>query len=62
MRKLSDTLNRLAEFRAITSHKTGGHGVDRLSDLPEFGSNPGALRARVYMPEGLPEAAPLVVV
>ncbi|HEY0148959.1 MAG TPA: PHB depolymerase family esterase [Allosphingosinicella sp.] len=36
--------------------------VDRLSDLTAFGSNPGNLRARCYVPEGLPKDAPLVVV
>ena len=35
---------------------------DRLSDLAGFGANPGNLRARVYVPEGLPPGAPLVVV
>jgi poly(hydroxyalkanoate) depolymerase family esterase len=37
-------------------------GVDRLRDLRQFGSNPGALRARFYVPEALPSNAPLVVV
>ena len=35
---------------------------DRLSDLIAFGSNPGNLRARVYLPSGLRAGAPLVVV
>ena len=35
---------------------------DRLSDVTGFGSNPGALRARVYIPENVPESSPLVVV
>nr|WP_206079127.1 PHB depolymerase family esterase [Mesorhizobium camelthorni] len=30
--------------------------------MGDFGSNPGALRARIYVPDDLPEAAPLVVV
>jgi poly(hydroxyalkanoate) depolymerase family esterase len=33
----------------------------RLSPLAKFGANPGALRAYSYIPEGLPEQAPLVV-
>jgi len=35
---------------------------DHLSDMTGFGSNPGALRARLYLPENLPKQAPLVVV
>ena len=35
---------------------------DLLSDLGEFGSNPGQLRARTYTPENLSAGAPLVVV
>ncbi len=37
-------------------------GVDHLSDLDGFGSNPGALRAKAYIPLGLPPGAPLVIV
>jgi poly(hydroxyalkanoate) depolymerase family esterase len=37
-------------------------GHDRLSDLAEFGSNPGQLRACTYTPENLSPGAPLVVV
>ena len=37
-------------------------GLDRLSDLGPFGSNPGQLRARTYIPDRLPAGAPLVVV
>ncbi|KPQ23357.1 MAG: Poly(3-hydroxybutyrate) depolymerase [Halomonas sp. HL-48] len=40
----------------INSHK------DRLVDLKKFGSNPGALKAKTYIPEDLPSDAPLVVV
>jgi poly(hydroxyalkanoate) depolymerase family esterase len=35
---------------------------DRLSELTGFGSNPGALHARLYIPENLPEQTALVVV
>lgn len=35
---------------------------DRLSDLTGFGSDPGNLRARTYVPERLSRGAPLVVV
>ncbi|WP_129793402.1 PHB depolymerase family esterase [Sphingosinicella sp. CPCC 101087] len=36
--------------------------VDRLSDLPPIRTNPGNLRGRFYVPEGLTGPAPLVVV
>lgn len=36
--------------------------IDRLSDMTSFGSNPGALRARCYVPAALAPGAPLVVV
>lgn len=36
--------------------------VQRLAELDRFGSNPGALRARLFIPRSLPRGAPLVVV
>jgi len=36
--------------------------ADRLSDVAGFGSNPGALRARAYIPGHMPENGALVVV
>ncbi|RWK62137.1 PHB depolymerase family esterase [Mesorhizobium sp.] len=62
MRKISDTITRLAAFRAGQGFQSNGEGRGRLSDMRDFGSNPGALRARIYVPDDLPEAAPLVVV
>ncbi|BCH19576.1 extracellular catalytic domain type 1 short-chain-length polyhydroxyalkanoate depolymerase [Mesorhizobium sp. L-2-11] len=62
MRKISDTITRLAAFRAGPGFQTNCQGRDRLSDLGDFGSNPGALRARIHVPDDLTEAAPLVVV
>jgi poly(hydroxyalkanoate) depolymerase family esterase len=61
MRKLSDTIARLSAMRTMAP---GGPASsrDRLTDLAGFGSNPGALRARIYVPAGLAEDAPLVVV
>ena len=61
MRSLSDTISRLAAFRAAPG-TTGNPGSDRLTDLLDFGSNPGALRGKSYIPEDLPFNAPLVVV
>lgn len=37
-------------------------GIDRLGELDGFGANPGALRARTYLPAELAPGAPLVVV
>jgi poly(hydroxyalkanoate) depolymerase family esterase len=63
MRNLSDTIARLSALRDGIA--LGGYAfsaTDRLTDLEQFGSNPGALRARFYVPAGLAEDAPLVVV
>jgi len=62
MRKLSDTLARLAALRAA-SHRaeTPGSG-ERLAKLETFGANPGSLQARLHVPRDLPKGAPLVVV
>jgi len=35
---------------------------DRLAELEGFGDNPGGLRGRIYVPQGVKRAAPLVVV
>lgn len=60
MRSLSQNISRLAAAQAGDTRWPGF--VDRLKDLPSFGSNPGALRARVHVPAELPAGAPLVVV
>lgn len=60
MRKLSDTITRLAALRDVGLQMPDGDG--RLTELADFGSNPGALRARTYIPENLADGAPLVVV
>jgi poly(hydroxyalkanoate) depolymerase family esterase len=63
MRKISDTIARLAALQAQHTARTPDHGAPaRLSTLTGFGSNPGALKARSYLPKHLPEGAPLVVV
>lgn len=61
MRRISDTISRLSALRSRLPGSSAG-GEDRLSDLPSFGSNPGALRARVYIPDSLKPNAPLVLV
>lgn len=60
MRSLSDTLERLARFRA---HKTAPPGQPgRLQDLRDFGSNPGRLTGKVHVPSNRAERPALVVV
>ncbi len=56
MKNLTDVLAGLS----VTGN--GASYGDRLSDLPEFGGNPGNLRARTYFPAELPANAALVVV
>jgi poly(hydroxyalkanoate) depolymerase family esterase len=62
MRKLNDTIARLGALRARTTATTPSDAQDRLEDLGGFGSNPGDLRARSYVPDGLRAGAALVVV
>jgi poly(hydroxyalkanoate) depolymerase family esterase len=62
VRSLSDTIGRLAAFRALPGIKTSNSGADCLHELLDFGSNPGALRGKAYIPADLPPNAPLVVV
>jgi poly(hydroxyalkanoate) depolymerase family esterase len=62
---LSDTLAHLAAIKAAgmaAARAAATPAEDRLADLGSFGSNPGALGARVFSPERLPAGAPLVVV
>lgn len=60
MRKISDTIARLAAIKAMPSMPA--IGPDPLADFTDFGSNPGDLNARVFIPAELPAGAPLVVV
>jgi poly(hydroxyalkanoate) depolymerase family esterase len=62
MRSLADTIARLSAFRGQQGAADYSSGHTRLQDLHDFGSNPGALKARTYVPDGLLENAPLVVV
>jgi poly(hydroxyalkanoate) depolymerase family esterase len=62
MRNLSDTISRLSAFRVLPGIAPSNSGADRLQELLDFGSNPGALQGRAYIPEDLPLIAPLVVV
>jgi poly(3-hydroxybutyrate) depolymerase len=60
MRSLSDTLERLARFRAHKTEPPGQPG--RLQDLRDFGSNPGRLTGKVHVPSNRAEHPALVVV
>lgn len=62
MNRLSETIARLAALRGMSSHTGPSQYADRLTDMQTGGSNPGNLRARIYIPRELPESAPLVVV
>jgi poly(hydroxyalkanoate) depolymerase family esterase len=65
MRTLGDTVSRITAHQAqLAAGLAASPGVDRhaLTELTEFGSNPGALKARCYLPPGLASGAPLVVV
>jgi poly(hydroxyalkanoate) depolymerase family esterase len=63
LRKISETIARLAALQAKHTPHTADYSTpDRLSTLTGFGANPGALKARYYLPKDLPEDAPLVVV
>jgi poly(hydroxyalkanoate) depolymerase family esterase len=62
MRNISDTIKRLRAHRSLMPQSVLANRAGRLSDLSEFGTNPGMLRARAYIPDDLPDGAPLVVV
>ncbi len=63
MRKISDTIARLAALRTQHTTPAGNPGAnDRLQAFEGFGSNPGALKTKRHLPEDLPDGAPLVVV
>jgi poly(hydroxyalkanoate) depolymerase family esterase len=60
LRTISDTIARLKAMQQNSLPATGI--ADKLGTLAAFGSNPGALRARTHIPEGLKPGSPLVVV
>ncbi|MBZ9935255.1 PHB depolymerase family esterase [Mesorhizobium sp. BR1-1-16] len=62
MRNLSDTIARLAAFKHMKQPAQPSPSVDRLAYLGPFGSNPGALKGRIYIPKRPAAAMPLVVV
>lgn len=64
MRKISDTIARLAALKTLHAPRPTGRKTSsaRLPHLAGFGSNPGALTARYHLPKTAPELCPLVVV
>ncbi|MDQ3077703.1 MAG: PHB depolymerase family esterase [Pseudomonadota bacterium] len=62
MRRLSDTIARLTALRRDLGAPMGEIEGGPLEELAGFGSNPGKLRAAIYLPESLRPGAPLVVV
>ena len=52
----------LAELAARSRTLLPNEPEDALSPVGSFGSNPGALQMRLYLPEELPAPAPLVIV
>lgn len=59
---LADTVAALAAYRWDPTAASNDPFVPGLADIEAFGSNPGALRMRLYVPGGLDAGAPLVVV
>jgi poly(hydroxyalkanoate) depolymerase family esterase len=62
MSRLSATIARLAAMRASHSLQALSAGPSRLVDLDAFGTNPGALNAKIYVPEKIAEKPALVVI
>jgi poly(hydroxyalkanoate) depolymerase family esterase len=61
MVRFNSALAGLARLHAAGSPLARLGGPDRLHELTGFGTNPGALLARAYVPAGLARGAPLVV-
>jgi poly(hydroxyalkanoate) depolymerase family esterase len=62
MRRLSDTIDRLSAMRDAISRFQPDNGAGRLTALDGFGSNPGALRGWLHVPDRLAASPALVVV
>ncbi len=64
MRKISDTIARLAALRTMHATRPAARETpaESLPVLADFGSNPGALTARHRIPSGHGDGLPLVVV
>jgi len=62
MRSLSDTLQRLSALKSLRLVAGKYAGPSRLEEMTGFGTNPGNLLARCYVPRRLARGSPLVVV
>src|ERR1700742_248373 len=60
-RKFENLLETARNKAGSAAAEVPGHRAGHLSELTTFGANPGNLRMFVYVPEGLPRLAPLVV-
>ena len=61
--RVSKTISRLKSLsKAMAEQVQVPVGADRLQDLQRLTDNPGNLRGRFYVPEGMKAGAPLVVV
>ncbi|MDR6758668.1 poly(hydroxyalkanoate) depolymerase family esterase [Mycoplana sp. BE70] len=61
MRKLSDTIARLAALKAAQRQVSHRAPRNRLKDMELTGANPGALKASTFVPDNLASGRPLVV-
>jgi poly(hydroxyalkanoate) depolymerase family esterase len=59
---LAETVAALSRFQRPWTHTPQAQDQGLLSDIVDFGANPGALRMRIYRPAQLQKRAPLVVV
>jgi poly(hydroxyalkanoate) depolymerase family esterase len=59
---IANNISRLSLLRSGRLASRATVAGDRLADLDDFGSNPGQLRARLFVPKDLTSGAPLVVV
>lgn len=62
MKKLSDTISGLAALRTSMALPEKDKHLETLRELEQFGSNPGALSAKFYVPEELSHKPALIVV
>ncbi len=62
MPSLAETVAALSRYQRRWTGAPPAPDEGLLSDVEDFGANPGALKMRVYRPAGLPKRAPLVVV
>lgn len=62
VKKLSATIAQLAAMRSAIASSTSDSKTGKLEDLKPFGTNPGALKAKIHIPASLVNKPALVVV